>query len=458
MRIWLTMATAGTVCLLAGLAMGAEADALLPPADMAFLEGLAQAVLEESRVAPGARVGGIGPNTTGGPLIRPGGRNAYPAFWIRDYAMSLEAGGITLEEQRHMLFLTAAHQPDETVTLPTGSVLPPGSIADHIAFGGAPIYFPGILEDYEKQGGPRWGKLPSLDDHFFFVHMAAEYARQSDGHGFLAEKVHGKPLLQRLEEAYVMPPAHAESGIVYTTEAARGVNFGFYDTTVHTGDLFFCSVLKYRAARELASLFAATDDGVNAGAYRSRALALQAAFEKTFAMDTGFFSASTGLSGQTDVWGTAFAVYVDALSPARKRAASEALADALRRGVIVWDGAIRHVPTDGDFNASTAWEKSFAAKNRYQNGAYWDTPVGWVCYAVAQVDFPLAEELARGYVAQLREDDFRKGPEHGAPWECRHAEGNHRQNPVYLTSVACPLAAFRRIDQSRSGILPLGQK
>ncbi len=65
---------------------------------------------------------------------------------------------------------------------------------------------------------------------------------------------------------------------------------------------------------------------------------------------------------------------------------------------------------------------------------------------MAQVDLPLAQELARGYVAQLQEDDFRKGPEHGAPWECRHADGEHRQNSVYLTIVACPLAAFHRIE------------
>jgi hypothetical protein len=27
-----------------------------------------------------------------------------------------------------------------------------------------------------------------------------------------------------------------------------------------------------------------------------------------------------------------------------------------------------------------------------------------------------------------------------------HPDGNHRQNPVYLTSVTCPLAGFLRIE------------
>jgi len=404
-------------------------------------------VLEESRVPAGSTVAGIGPNTSGDTLIRPGGRGAYPAFWIRDYAMSLEVGMVTRVEQRHMLFLTATHQVDTQIDLPSGSILPPGSIPDHIAFGGAPIYFPGILEDYEKQGGKQWGYLPCLDDEFFFVHMAAQFAKQSGDSDFLREEVRGKPLIQRLEEAYAMPPAHPETGIVYTTEEARGVNFGFFDTTVHTGDLFFCSLLKYRAARELATLFDALGDSGKAQQYRRQAGQLSAAIEKTFGRPDGLLRASTGLSAQPDVWGTAFAVYVDALSPERRTKACQALAKALQDGTIAWKGGIRHVPTDQDFSQNSAWERSYAKKNRYQNGAYWNTPVGWVCYAVAPVDFTAARGLARDYIAQLREDDFRKGPEHGSPWECMHEEDQHRQNPVYLTSVSCPLAAFRRMAQ-----------
>ena len=439
---------------------------ILSNTDMAFLEALTAAVFDESRVPAGAKVGDTGPNTTGGAVIRPGGRHDYPAFWIRDYAMSLDVGMVTLEEQRHMLFLTAQHQPDEKITLPTGSVLPPGSIPDHIAFGGAPIFFPGVLEDYNAQGGPRWGLYPCLDDHYFFIHMAAVFAHESGKTDFLSEEVRGKKLWQRLEEAYAVPPARPDTGLVYATEDARGVNFGFFDTTVHTGELLFCSVLKCRAASELAGLLAGIGKAERAVHYREEAQRLRRAISKTFRTESGWLRASTGLSGQYDVWGTAFAVYTGALSPAADAKASHVLADALRQGTIAWKGGIRHVPTGADFSETTAWETSYAAKNRYQNGAYWNTPVGWVCYAVAKVEpagravaprdgqwpaedgqwpVEMAQQLAQAYIAQLKEDDFRKGPEHGSPWECMHPEGNHRQNPVYLTSVSCPLAAFRRI-------------
>jgi len=424
---------------------GADSPDVLSAEDLSFLTELTAAVLEASRVPAGATVAGCGPNTTGDTLIRPGGRNAYPAFWIRDYAMSLEAKLITPAEQRHMLFLTAKHQPDKEIVLPTGSVLPPGSIPDHISFGDVPIFFPGVLQEYDAQGGPQWGKYPCLDDQFFFVHMAAQFGEQSGDSTFLKEMVNGKPLLQRLEEAYAMPPSHPENGIVYAAEEARGVNFGFFDTTVHTGDLLFCSLLKYRAALELAALCEKSGEAGKTARYRREAKTLSAAAESIFCQADGWLRASTGRSEQVDVWGTAFAVYIGALSPEAEQAASKALVEALHKGTIAWQGGIRHVPTDRDFSATTAWETSYAKKNRYQNGAYWNTPAGWVCYAVAKVDYPAAQKLAEEYIAQLRADDFRNGLKFGSPWECMHADENHRQNPVYLTSASCPLAAFGRM-------------
>ena len=418
---------------------------IISDADLAYLRELAVDVLDASRVAPGAKVGDIGPNTSGATLIRPGGRNAYPAFWIRDYAMSLDAGVVRRDEQRHALFLTAAHQPDVEVKLPTGSVLPPGSIPDHISFGGVPIYFPGILEDYDKQGSEQWGFYPSLDDHFFFVHMAYRYGKDGGDWAFLKEMVKGKSLLARLEAAYAMPSSREDTDLVYTTQDKRGINFGFFDTTVHTGDLLFASILKHRASRELAEMLNATGDLARAARYRDAASRIANAIPKVFATSSGFLRASTGVSAQPDVWGTAFAVYLGVLDGETEKAACNALAKALANGTIAWKGAIRHVPTDQDFSRATAWEKSYAPKNRYQNGAYWPTPTGWVAYVAAKADLDTARGLIADYIAALREDDFRKGLEHGAPWECRHQEKDHRQNPVYLTSVTAPLAALERM-------------
>ncbi len=419
----------------------------------AYLKGLCAAVLDASRVGEGASVAGQGPNTTGGTLIRPGGRNAYPAFWIRDYAMSLAGAPITEAEQRHALFVTAAHQRDAEAVLKTGSVLPVGSIPDHVSFGGTPIYFPGVLADYEAQGGARWGRLPCLDNHFYFVHMAAHYAKTTGSHDFLGEEVNGTPLLSRLERAYAMPPSRPDTGLVYAAKRNRGVNFGFFDTTVHTGELLFCSLLKWRAACDLGDLLDGAGSGEKAAGYRRAAKRIGRAVGPCFGRVDGWLRASTGLSSQPDVWGTALAVHWGLLPAEEAEGARDALVFGLRHGTIAWRGAIRHVPTDHDFGEDTAWEKSYAKKNTYQNGAYWPTPTGWVCDAVAAADEALARDLAADYLAALRADDFRGGPDHGAPWECRHPEDGHRQNPVYLTSVSVPGAVFLGCSSSTPDVL-----
>jgi hypothetical protein len=452
MRYQKLLSTGFSLLLACGLATSkAAAPDVLSSADRDFLTGLTQAVVEASRVRPDETVGSIGPNVTGGTLIRPGGRDCYPAFWIRDYAMSLESGMVTPEEQRHMLLLTAVHQQDEEWQLPSGSLVPPGSIADHISFGNKPIFYPGTLEDYEGQGGPRWGKLPSLDDAYFFVHMAHVYVKDTGDTAILTETIREKSLMTRLQEAYRMPPSRPETGLVYAEEDSRGVTFGFVDTIVHTGDLLFCSLLKLRAAGELAELAALVEDQDLARKYTDEAYRLRAAIDQTFAGDDGLFRASTGLSGQPDVWGTAFGVYTGAFSPERTKRACERLAEAYRDGTLAWTGNVRHVLTTDDYSESTAWESTDVALNRYQNGAYWGTAVGWVCYAIAQVDKAAASRLAGEYIAELREGDFRKGPEFGSPWECMHPNQDHRQNPVYMTSVTCPLAAFLRLDAEGTG-------
>lgn len=83
-------------------------------------------------------------------------------------------------------------------------------------------------------------------------------------------------------------------------------------------------------------------------------------------------------------------------------------------------------------------------KNTYQDGAYWNTPTGWVAYAIAQINTDLATKLFKEYIEELREGDFRKGSEFGSPWECMHPEGDYKQNPVYMTSVTCPLIALKK--------------
>ena len=206
-----------------------------------------------------------------------------------------------------------------------------GAIADHITFDGKPIYFPGTYE-FEKQGQPR-GYYPSLDDHFYFVEIARQLAVACECRAILQEEINGMSLLDRLALAFTVPTVKDDCELVWCEEKERGVSFGFTDTIVHTGYLLFCSILRYRAADQLADLHQMCGAQQAAEQYRSLANAI---LEHV-------------------------------------------------RGVFVH---IRHVPTDCDFSQTSAWEQTVNSypRNRFQNGAYWGAPTGWVCYAVAQVD------------------------------------------------------------------------
>ena len=444
--------TVKSLLLLSGIffiATSACGKGILDRKDYRFLEQMTLDVLEAARIRPGDTPTDIHPqNNTGGTVICPGGH--YPSFWIRDYAMSLDCGLIGVGEQEHMLRLTASTQCTQAWITGGGSMVPFGSIADHVRVDdGLPIYFPGTY-DFRGQGTHAWGTLPPYGDQFFFVHMAHCFATGGGDLSIFSEDMDGFKLSERLEIAFNMVPCDLDNYLVTASDHFRGVDFGFRDVVTITGELAFPSILKYRAARQLSELFGMAGDGTKAGKYRDIAEKLKESIPATFSDERGMLRASTGKSAQADVWSTALAVYYGIIEGDAALRISRTLAAAYRDGALAYKGNIRHVLTTDDFSETTAWESAMAARNTYQNGAYWGTPTGWVCYAIAMTDLEAARRLAAEFVADLRENDYRKTGEPGAPWECFHYEGN-RQNPVYLTTVSCPLEAFRRMMREEVG-------
>ncbi|MDP2337002.1 MAG: hypothetical protein Q8N05_11260 [Bacteroidota bacterium] len=420
-----------------------QSNNLLSENDLEYLKELTKDVLESSRIYPDQKISDeFGSNNTGGMLIRPGGRSCYPAFWIRDYAMSLESGFVTNEEQKHMLQLAASTQCDQPWITNAGSMIPLGAVADHIRIDDSkPIYYPGTY-DYIIQGGKKWGMAPPYCDQFFFIHMAYYYIKSTSDLQFLFNEINGVRLIDRLEMAFKVPPTRQNGVIVYTTDDFRGVDFGFRDAVYITGDLCYPSLLKYKTSVELAELFDMTNLKDKADAYRTLAMRLKDEIPRVFSDKRGMLLASTGKSKQADVWSTALAIYLGVLEGDAMKKTCQFLRDAYKNGTLASRGNIRHVLTCDDFSESTAWESSIAEKNSYQNGAYWGTPTGWICDAIAKVDVITAKQLAKEYIDDLRAGDYRKGPEFGAPWECYNA--GSAQNAVYLTTVSCPYIVFKQ--------------
>ncbi len=415
---------------------------IISKGDLDFLKQMTKAIIDSARIAPGQTISSsFGPNNAGMTLIRPGGREAYPSFWIRDYAMSVETGFISLEEQKQLLLLTARTQSDKTWKTKKGGLIPKGSIADHIRIDNLkPIFFPGTYDENE-QGDGRFGYAPPICDQYFFIQMAYFYLKQSKNTKILLDYVNHIPLITRLQNAFEVPPSHKENEIVYTTNSTRAVDFGFRDAIIITGDLCMSSILKYNAAKQLAFCYRMLNDKTKADKYLRVADKLKKSIPVLFQMKNGMLMASTGKSNQPDVWATALAIHLNILEKHNAKKASVVLNDAYSKGNLTYNGNIRHVPTTEDFNTQTMWEISLAEKNTYQNGAYWGTPVGWVCSAIFKTNPRNAMKLASEYISDLREHDFRKGGDEGAPYECINDNG-YKQNPLYMTSVASPFIVF----------------
>lgn len=424
------------------LAQGQNAvrtESLISQDDLLFLKTMTRDVLEKAKVRPGQSAGEGNKNNTGGTVVTPGGN--YPAFWIRDYAMSLETGFVSSQDQLHMLKLTAETQCDQTWITKKGGMVPFGSIADHVRLSDSlPVYFPGTYS-FEDQGDGSFGMLPPICDQFFFIQMAWYYVRTTGDVKILSKVINGKKLIDRLEIAFAAPASRLDNGLVYTVDAYRAVDFGFRDAVTITGDLCFASLLKLRSARQMAWLFSKVANHNRAGHYKTVADGLKAAIPKIFMDNRGMLLASSGKSKQADVWATVLAVSLGVLQGDDLKKTSNFLADAYNKGILAYKGNVRHILDGDDFNDKTAWEVSMARKNEYQNGAYWGTPTGWVAAAIAKTNVPAAQRLVKEYIADLRENDFRKGKGFGAPFECFHPPG-HKQNPVYLTTVASPYIVF----------------
>jgi hypothetical protein len=429
-----------------GWAGPAAAPALAPfPAEgMDFLRGLSRDVVQAARVRPGEGRSGSVSNSVGFTLIMPGGN--YPAYWIRDFAMSLESGCVTAEEMLNHLRLTARAQNGAAARrLANGLMIPPFAIPDHILFNGGAVFYPGTYSTGRDQGSGAYGILPPVDDHYEFVHIAYCYFRASTSTNFLEEPINGLTLIERLVAAFDAPRTDPQTGLVETDTAQRAVGFGFCDTVTLTGKMLFPSLLRYRAAGQLAELHRALSRGAQAETYRQVQQKIAQNLAPVFsdpARLRGWLKAATGIGGQADVWGTLYALHLGVLAGPAADQAAETVLEAVRQGSIVYEAGVRHVPTNLDFSASSAWEKTAGvALNTYQNGAYWHTPTGWLIAVVARRDRTLGLGLFAQYLEHLRKVDYRLGGGRQGPWECFGPKG-YAQNGVYMASVALPLAVL----------------
>ena len=421
---------------------------ILDPASMRFFAGFTEASIEAARVRPGERVNSELPaNTSGCTLIRPGGRACYPAVWTQDFAITLETGFVSPKEMAdHLDLIARAQNGAKERRLKSGAIIPPFAIPDHVLFNGKAVFYPGTYSSRQDQGGEPWGIVPPTCNHYDFIMIAYRLWRATKAVGFLRKKVDGITLIERLRLAFQVPRIDEASGLVFTDEKRRAVGFIFCDSIYMTGHLLFASLLRWRAGRQLAELEAALGNSRRAEALREAVTTISNHLAATFdepARIGGWLMAATEIGRQPDVWGTVYALYLGLLKGKRAAAARAEIVKALKEGTICYQGAVRHVPTNHDASSNSAWEKTHTPHNNYQNGAYWHTPSGWLIAVLAKESPAWARRIFMEMIGHFQEEDFRKGDEFHAPWECLGKNGLFRNNPLFLGSVAVPYGALK---------------
>jgi hypothetical protein len=102
---------------------------------------------------------------------------------------------------------------------------------------------------------------------------------------------------------------------------------------------------------------------------------------------------------------------------------------------IDFQGALRHVPVSLSASATSAWERTATLGNRYQNGAYWHTPVGWLL-AIQEDSYPEhARNIRDRWIAHLQAAQ-------GRVWECIGWGGAANQNAGFAPSITLPLGVL----------------
>lgn len=408
--------------------------------ELTFLRGVASTVLESAKVSPGARIPGGATNTTGYALRVPGGTQSYyPAFWVRDAAMMLGGDFVPAAEIEGWVRVIAATQPGAEGLRFGRLFIPAYSIPDHITMGGAACWFPGA---YTEQGKGDFGFLPPADDAFFFIQMVAQHWRLTRSTAFFQSTVPtgwGNARLSDICAKAFDSVAVDPAGGLVVCEAGEGrtrVDWGFCDTIRKTGLCLMPSLLRWKAAADLAALFTAAGNLSEAERFGRRADQVKAAIVATFLQEMTtadgtrdvLLLSATELGRKEDVWASAYAVWLRVLPPDLERAVARHLLGLYQAGGTVVEGQVRHLPPGGEFGGY--WEEAKCDRDTYQNGGYWATPTGWYITALRRVNPAAAEKLLREYVAHLRANR-----DQGAPWEWIQPSKNLRVNGLYGSSA-----------------------
>jgi len=336
-------------------------------------------------------------------LYTPDGIGSYSALWTRDFCYMVENAFDLIPPENTkaaILYLLAGQRAD-------------GCIPDRVQADGLAVYSAGPV------GHPLGD--PPTDNSQFMVKLVAEYVTQTGELDFF------KQTSEQLVAAMNFTPRSA-NGLVYIDPQNPHSPYGFTDTIQKTGELLFSSLLYWEACTHLELLFEKTGQSDLKLEFASRRNLIEHNLNHLWNPAAGMFLAASVDCRQIDIWGNAYAVYLDFPLGDKKDKIVAFLEKEFEK--YVYQGQIRHL------TQPETWEKTLipVALETYQNGAYWGTASGWVAFALSE-KYP---DRARQIFTELLQSFQTAGI-----FECINRDYQKIQH--YVVSVTNPLGTAEKI-------------
>jgi|GEM_PF-154431 len=365
-------------------------------ADIAFLEDAAKKTLE----------GCVMKASDGTLLYTPDGKANYAALWTRDFAYMVENAGD----------LMAPDNIEKCIEYLIRGCRGDGAVPDHVQADGLPVYAAGAPDNLLGETG--------IDNAQFLVFAVTSYLEMIAPERRAPLYAKWSPHLIKGMNCIPL----AADGLVWNDPVKAHSPYGFTDTVGKTGELFMESLLYWRACKMLARWEGLYGSGKTRGRLTARARAIEKDIGSLWDSKTGMFFAASKDCRQTDIWGNAFAMYIDFPLAGKRGRIVDWLVSNYDR--YVWHGQVRHLPK-GEY-----WERQLMSveKESYQNGGFWATPAGWVMSVLNGRDPALARRMFNDLI-----EDFRAGG------ICECVNAGTRKLESYVASATNPLGAARKI-------------
>ncbi len=339
-------------------------------------------------------------------LYTPDGSGSYKALWTRDFAYMVLYAGDLLPRQ-HI---------QDCIEYLFGHIREDCVVPDRIRADEIPVYVAG--PESEPLGEP------NIDNAQFLVIAAGEYLN-SLAPGPAMETF--RRWEDKLDKCLDYIPL-SSSGLVYNDPEKPHSPYGFTDTVCKTGELFMESLLMWLAGGYMAEWYGFSGEISKLSKYRKITGRIENSISSLWDEKNRMFFAAAEDCRQIDVWGNAFAVYIDFPLNGKRDKIIDYLFN--NRDNILLEGQVRHL-IKGEY-----WERMLLEipEEQYQNGAYWATASGWILWALAQKDI----NISCGVLNDLMEF-FKK---HGF-YECINKD--YCKINKYVTSGTNPLGAVNRM-------------